>query len=62
MGVDVVVVNYKTPELLYDFVRSYEENWFPGCNLIVVDVQPDKTFNSKYEHLYVATENNEGYG
>jgi GT2 family glycosyltransferase len=37
MGVDVVVVHYQTPDLLRDFIESYEREKFPGCTLTVVD-------------------------
>lgn len=38
MAVDVVVVNYKTSDLLHDFRLSYKENAFEGCTLTVMDV------------------------
>lgn len=38
MSVDVVVVNYRTPELLWDFVQSYNKEKFEGCTLTVVEV------------------------
>lgn len=40
MAVDVVVVNYRTPDLLRDFCASYEQHAFSGCTLTVVDVDP----------------------
>ena len=40
MAVDVVVVNYRTPDLLADFIDSYERSAFEGCTLTVVDVTP----------------------
>jgi hypothetical protein len=39
MPVDVVVVNYKTPDLLQDFIRSYEALELPGCTLTIVEVE-----------------------
>ena len=41
MAVDVVVVNYKTPDLLRDFIKSYEESAWDGCRLWVMDVEPE---------------------
>ena len=38
MAVDVVVVNYKTPDYLAQFWESYAEHAFEGCTLTVVDV------------------------
>lgn len=38
MAVDVVVINYKTPDLLVEFCQSYERYAFPGCTLTAVDV------------------------
>jgi GT2 family glycosyltransferase len=38
MAVDVVVVNYHTPDLLLDFINSYHWARFEGCTLTVVDV------------------------
>lgn len=40
MAIDVVVVNYRRPDLLRDFAASYEEHQFPGCTLTAVDVDP----------------------
>jgi GT2 family glycosyltransferase len=38
MAVDVVVVNYRTDDLLQDFIASYQESKFEGCKLYVIDV------------------------
>jgi len=38
-GVDVVVVNYHTPELLADFVRSYQAHRFGVSTLTVINVE-----------------------
>lgn len=42
MGIDVVCVNYHTPDLLADFVRSYRLESWPGCTLTVVDVDVEE--------------------
>lgn len=41
MAIDVVVVNYRTPDLLKDFIQSYWEHAWDGCTLTVVEVEPD---------------------
>ena len=70
MAVDVVVVNYKTPDLLRDFVESYEKysgavNTGAGCHLYIIDIQPDDPdgwLPGLYpNYTYVATEENLGY-
>ena len=40
MALDVVVVNYRTPDLWRDFISSYERERWQGCTLTVVDVDP----------------------
>lgn len=65
MPVDVVVVNYRTPLLLADFIESYRENSFRGCTLTVVDVDP-LPVDAFYDHPAVDTvvelDTNVGYG
>jgi GT2 family glycosyltransferase len=39
MAVDVVVINYKTPDYLAAFCESYEHHKFEGCTITVVDVE-----------------------
>lgn len=61
MAVDVVVVNYKTPDLLHEFIESYEKYRFPNCHLYIVDIQPDGPFIDAEDYTYVAAEQNLGY-
>lgn len=61
MAVDVVVVNYKTPDLLQDFIASYEAHKFPGCHLTIVDVSPDAPALYPHEHTYISKNENIGY-
>jgi GT2 family glycosyltransferase len=66
MAVDVVVVSYKTPQLLLDFAKSYDEVKFLGCTLTVVDVDPpDPALGDTYPVLgdtYIPIKENCGYG
>ena len=62
MAVDVVVTNYKTPDLLQDFIASYEAHKFPGCHLTIVDVSPEAPALYPHEHTYIAKGENIGYG
>lgn len=66
MAIDVVVVNYRTNDLLRDFIRSYEESSFDGCTLTVMDVDPP---GYPYHYLVIGEnvrsipmEGNVGYG
>jgi len=63
MAVDVVVVNYHTDELLYDFIESYEKSWFEGCTLTVVDVEGgrDMVDTTIPASLWITTSQNIGY-
>lgn len=46
-GIDVVVVNYRTPQLIKKFVDSYLFQSFKDTELIIVDVDP--TEETEYE-------------
>lgn len=63
MSVDVVVVNYRTPEMLKAFIDSYEEFKFPGCTLAIMDVDPQtgclERFRADWYYLF---RDNIGYG
>jgi len=65
MAVDVVVVNYKTPDFLEGFCRSYDRHKFEGCTLTVVDVTLDSPYAQQiaenYDAEYVLFEENVGY-
>lgn len=65
MAVDVVVVSYKTPDLLEDFCASYQRHAFDGCTLAVVEVTLDSPYASqiaeKYGAEYVMFQENVGY-
>jgi len=71
MAVDVVVINYKTNDLLQNFIASYEEHKFDGCSLTVVDVEKS-TFDEpsgvvmagsrSLDYSYFSTRDNVGYG
>lgn len=63
MAVDVVVVNYKTPDLLADFIRSYHASKFDGCTLTVVDVETGAGQNVAIdgEVTYIGEHANVGY-
>jgi GT2 family glycosyltransferase len=64
MSVDVVVVNYHTPDLLTNFIRSYEESRFENCTLTIVDVEGNTSLINKEKsyNTYYITNNNVGYG
>jgi GT2 family glycosyltransferase len=63
MAVDVVVINYKTPDLLEDFIKSYEEHKFDGCRLTVVDVGAEAGYGVSVteESVYLSIHENIGY-
>lgn len=63
MAIDVVVVNYKTPELLQDFHRSYIMHRFDGCTLTIVDVETRGLYGSveQGDLKVIYTEENIGY-
>lgn len=60
MAVDVVVVNYKTPDLLENFKKSYFNNAWDGCTLTVVDVEVGEDSWSRGQRL-LRTKDNIGY-
>lgn len=62
MAVDVVVVNYKTHDLLADFVLSYEKYAFAGCRLTIVDICPDILWTPSEDYGYISLVDNVGYG
>jgi GT2 family glycosyltransferase len=66
MACDVVVVNYKTPDLLDDFCASYESHKFEGCTLTVVDVTLDSPYPGqtaeRYDAEFISFADNVGYG
>jgi GT2 family glycosyltransferase len=63
---DVVVIDYRTPDLLKDFVDSYAEHSWPGCTLTVADVDPvsgqTKQLAADYVASYIGFDRNVGYG
>jgi GT2 family glycosyltransferase len=65
MSLDVVVVNYKTPDLLADFCASYQATKFDGCTLTVVDVTLDSPYAEQiaeeYDAEFVSFVDNVGY-
>lgn len=65
MAVDVVVVNYKTPDLLETFCESYQRHAFEGCTLTVVDVFMDSPYPEqiaeKYDAEFLRFQENVGY-
>lgn len=62
MSLDVVVVNYRTTELLNKFVKSYEDHKFAGCELFVVDVDPLEVWEPTADCTYLPLTSNTGYG
>lgn len=72
-GVDVVVVNYKTPDDLHGFLRAFIDVQFEvPCTLHIVDVDPDDTdaelsqfaeviAELKVPYVYTGLRNNVGY-
>jgi GT2 family glycosyltransferase len=62
MAVDVVVVNYHTTDLLFDFIASYEKYKTVGCHLYIIDIQPESGMLYPKEYTYISTEENLGYG
>lgn len=69
MAVDVVVINYKTPDLVTDFIDSYFETSWHGCTLTVVEVQANPTapmhrgtYPEAKVDLQINLPNNLGYG
>ena len=54
MAVDVVVVNYKTPDLLEGFCGSYFAHCFEGCTLTIVDVTLDSPYPQQIAEHYGA--------
>jgi GT2 family glycosyltransferase len=64
MAVDVVCVNYRTPDLLRDFVASYEKVKFAGCTLTIADVDPVGDCESEFhgDHRFFSIKSNVGYG
>ena len=64
MALDVVVVNYKTPDLLANFVYSYAQHAWEGCNLTAVHVEENevpKMFRQIVDHRIIVTPENVGY-
>lgn len=64
MALDVVVVEYKTPDLLHDFVYSYAQNAWDGCTLTVVRVGESSTstfFKNVIDHRVIYSPENIGY-
>lgn len=65
MAVDVVVVNYKTPDLLAEFCGSYEREKWEGCSLTIVDVTFDSPYPAqiadKHDAEFVLFNENVGY-
>lgn len=67
---NIVVVNYKTPDLLNDFIRSVQDNVDPyQTTLTVVDVCAENLFipeehlgGARPAYLYVPLTENVGYG
>lgn len=63
MAVDVVVVNYHTPDDLDRFIKSYHNSKFDGCTLTVVDVEvesePTLRPNCDFHSMF---RTNVGYG
>jgi hypothetical protein len=62
MAVDVVVVNYHTPDLLIDFVTSYIESSWYGCTLTIVDVESTEYSVRGTWDAYITAADNIGYG
>jgi hypothetical protein len=63
MAVDVVVVNYKTDDLLQNFIASFEASFFAGCTLTIMDVEANNGENKVVgNHIYNCTATNIGYG
>jgi GT2 family glycosyltransferase len=67
MRVDIVVVNYKTPDLLLNFLRSVRDLVDRHqTTLTVVDVCPNQSFSTNGEYLgnglYIQFDENVGYG
>lgn len=65
MAIDVVVVNFKTPDLLADFCRSYDEHAWEGCSLTIVDVTLDSPYPQqiaeKHDADFISFAENIGY-
>jgi len=65
MAVDVVVVNYCTPDYLSAFCESFLRHTFEGCTLTVVDVTLDSPYAQqiaeRYDAEYILFEDNVGY-
>jgi GT2 family glycosyltransferase len=64
LAVDVVVVDYHTPEYLYDFVDSYRRHFFDGCTLTIVHVEEEKgeAFARGAADVEIWFRDNAGYG
>ena len=61
MALDVVVTNYRTPDMLREFIASYEEHKFKGCTLTIVDVDP-MAMTSYGDYMQFNSRENCGYG
>jgi hypothetical protein len=64
MALDVVVINYKTDELLSDFIYSYAQNAWEGCTLTAVHVEVNtlpKMFKLIVPHHSLGFADNVGY-
>jgi GT2 family glycosyltransferase len=62
MAVDVVVVSYKTPDLLHDFITSYVEHGFDGCDLTVIDICNERNRMITTDGSWIQIDENIGYG
>jgi GT2 family glycosyltransferase len=67
MGVDVVVINYHTDDLLHSFIDSFATHcWSGECKLTVVDVGVDQDSETltpdPWGMNWISTRENVGYG
>lgn len=64
MACDVVVVEYKTPQLLTEFITSYNRSKFLGCTLTVVrnEYSHYLSINDDRADNYLAFADNLGFG
>lgn len=65
-GIDVVVVNYRTTELLHNFIESYNNSDFADSDLFVVDNDPlpeqvDINKSISRDAFYLFSKENIGY-
>jgi GT2 family glycosyltransferase len=65
-SIDIVVCDYHTPQLLADFITSYNTHHYEGCTLTVADVEPTelraRDLAQEHQLNYLAFNRNVGYG